>query len=176
MATRVKVLFVCYGNRCRSPAAEYYARKYARERGLAGLFEFESAGFGSLWEGAEPHTVEILRDEEGLDLSGFRSKNLSRQMVEGADYVLTMEWARRDLLRMSNSHLPGVEEKVFALKEMAARGPDPEGSIRDPFDEDYERYREILHEIKDHVHMAVDEIARREGLVEGGAGPGGDPE
>ncbi len=157
----IKVLFVCYGNRCRSPAAEYYARKYAQDHSLEKVFSFESAGFGSLWEGAEPHTVVILRDEEGMDLSDFRSRNLSREMVLDADYVITMEWARRDLIRMSYSHVPGITEKVFTLKEIAQHKSDPEGSIKDPYDEDYERYRTILHEIKENVHRALEEILRR---------------
>jgi protein-tyrosine-phosphatase len=158
----IKVMFICYGNRCRSPAAEGYAKKYAADRHLDGLFQFSSAGFNSLFCPAEPNTVHILREEDNIDLSGFSSQNVHRDLLLEADYILTMEGSQRDMIRGGYTALPGVAEKVFTLKEIAGRGPDPDGSVHDPYDEPIERYRAVMHEIKLHIPWVIEEILRRE--------------
>lgn len=43
-AMKTKILFVCLGNICRSPAADGIMRRIVRERGLAADFEIDSAG------------------------------------------------------------------------------------------------------------------------------------
>ncbi len=158
----IKVLFVCYGNRCRSPAAEGYAKKYAADHHLDGIFEFSSAGFNSLFCAAEANTIYILK-EDGIDLSTFSSQNVHRDLILEANYVLTMEGAQRDMIRGCYTTVPGVAEKVFTLKEMAGpKGPDPEGSVHDPFDEPIERYRAVMNEIKMHIPWAIEGILQRE--------------
>ncbi len=158
----IKVMFICYGNRCRSPAAEGYAKKYAADHHLDGLFEFSSAGFNSLFAPAEPNTVHILREEDGIDLSKFSSQNVHRDLLIEVDYILTMEGSQRDMIRGGYTAFPGVAEKVFTLKEIAGRGPDPDGSVHDPYDEPLERYRAVMHEIKLHIPWVIEEILRRE--------------
>jgi len=158
----IKVLFICYGNRCRSPAAEAYARKYARDHKLDKMFEFSSAGFNSLFCAADPNTIHILREEDDIDLSNFTSQNLHRDMIVEADYILTMERAQRDMLRGCYAAIPRVNEKIFTLKEMAEQGPDPDGSIPDPYDEPLDRYKTIIHEIKLYIPWVIEAILRRE--------------
>ena len=46
-----RILFVCLGNICRSPMAEYVLRHQAAERGLSHLVETASAGFAGGWSG-----------------------------------------------------------------------------------------------------------------------------
>ncbi|MDR2119689.1 MAG: low molecular weight phosphotyrosine protein phosphatase [Tannerella sp.] len=50
----VKILFVCLGNICRSPAAEGILRKKVHEAGLDGRFEIDSAGTSGYHEGELP--------------------------------------------------------------------------------------------------------------------------
>ncbi|MGA8363957.1 MAG: hypothetical protein WB709_05505, partial [Solirubrobacteraceae bacterium] len=51
---RVRVLFVCLGNICRSPTAEGVMRALVREAGLQDRIELDSAGTGSWHVGAPP--------------------------------------------------------------------------------------------------------------------------
>src|ERR1700760_1652600 len=82
-----RVCFVCTGNICRSPMAEYVFRARVAEAGLADRVEIDSAGTGGWHEGeaADPRTVTVLRD------SGYDCDHIARRFQPS--------WfARRDLV------------------------------------------------------------------------------
>lgn len=86
----IRLLFVCSGNICRSPAAEALARALAPEFGLA--VEVGSAGTLRI-EGqpANPYMTKVGLREYGIDLRAHRSRGLTRELIDRADLVLTME-------------------------------------------------------------------------------------
>ncbi|CAL9494599.1 putative low molecular weight protein-tyrosine-phosphatase [Streptomyces sp. enrichment culture] len=70
-----RVCFVCTGNICRSPMAEFVFRARVAEAGLEELVEVDSAGTGG-WhegEGADPRTVAVLRE------NGYDGEHTARQ-------------------------------------------------------------------------------------------------
>ncbi|MCC6486825.1 MAG: arsenate reductase ArsC [Candidatus Hydrogenedentes bacterium] len=80
--SRVKVLFLCTGNSCRSQMAEGWARA------LKGDFlEAHSAGIEA--HGLNPHAVAAMK-EAGVDISGQRSKNVGELLDIAFDYVVTV--------------------------------------------------------------------------------------
>ena len=78
MGHPVKVLFVCLGNICRSPMAEYLCRNMAAARGLP--VHTASAGTSGWHDGEGMHcgSLEVLSDE-GIDSSGFVSRRVRTQ-------------------------------------------------------------------------------------------------
>ena len=63
----VKVLFVCMGNICRSPAAEGIAKKFAEKRGLNGKLEIDSAGtLDYHTDESYPQMIDALRCMPGV--------------------------------------------------------------------------------------------------------------
>src|SRR5467141_1883141 len=80
---RVKVLFLCLGNSCRSPMAEAIARHAAGD-----VMEASSAGLIALGF-VVGSTVRVL-EEFGYSGEGLRSKMLTRDAVDSADLVINM--------------------------------------------------------------------------------------
>lgn len=88
-----KVLFVCLGNICRSPAAEGIFRHMIRSEGLADRIEVDSAGTGGWHEGEAPDGRMILHAKQrGYDLSDLVARQIRFPAdFETFDHILTMD-------------------------------------------------------------------------------------
>ena len=106
------VLFVCSGNICRSPMAEFVFREMARRRGLADVVDSESAGTNVFAPNSPVHngTVRQLK-RENIPYYQRGSRNIVTADYDRYDYLLGME--RRHVAAM---------EREF--------GGDPEGKLR----------------------------------------------
>jgi protein-tyrosine phosphatase len=101
-----KILVVCVGNMCRSPAAEYLMRKRYPHVSVS------SAGIGApIMQAAHPTMVGKLRTL-GIDASRHRTRLLTRQMIIEADLILIMEQKHREpILKLE----PSAASKLFLL-------------------------------------------------------------
>jgi len=79
---RLKVLFLCTGNSCRSQMAEGWARALKGD-----VIEAYSAGIAT--HGLNPNAVKVMA-EAGVDISGHQSKNVADLMDVPFDYVVTL--------------------------------------------------------------------------------------
>ena len=123
-----RILFVCMGNICRSPMAEVLMRDaLQKDPGLRGKgIEVRSAGTTG-WDGAPATDLAIQAIAHlGLDLRGHRGRRLTRELVDWADCLLTMEVHQQALIRQS---YPDAAAKVFSLTECA----DVSGDVEDPY-------------------------------------------
>ena len=80
--TKLKVLFLCTGNSCRSQMAEGWARRLKTD-----VIEPYSAGIET--HGLNPYAVRAMQ-EAGVDISGHRSTNVSAFSDIEFDYVITV--------------------------------------------------------------------------------------
>src|SRR6185369_8269201 len=120
------ILFVCTGNICRSPMAEGLFRHAVKGRAD---FRVLSAGVGAV-EGLPPseHAVRALR-ELGIDIANQRSRMLTGELVEQADYIFGMTHSHVDSV---NVLFPHVSEKTFLLREFDETLDEFEKDISDP--------------------------------------------
>ena len=81
-----KVLFVCYGNTCRSPMAEGLARKILQER--AGV---DSAGLMPMFESAAPDAVAVLNELFDVDISQHRPKDITELSLDDYDRIIVLD-------------------------------------------------------------------------------------
>ena len=87
----VEVVFVCWGNICRSPMAERVARGWAERDGLDGV-RFTSAGTSSeeLGEPIDSRARRVLA-RAGYTSAGHRAHQITASEVRNADLVIAME-------------------------------------------------------------------------------------
>src|SRR5215471_15465220 len=95
------VLFVCTGNVCRSPMAEGIFRYAVQKRGD---YRVISGGLGAAdGQPPSPYAVQAVR-ELGIDISQQRSRMLTAQMVEQADYIFGMTHSHIDTVMLLYPH------------------------------------------------------------------------
>lgn len=119
----LRLLFVCTGNICRSPAAAIAARAAASP--LGGLVQISSAGTRAVvGSGVHPATAAALA-RRGLDPAGHVALDISRTLIEQADLILTMSAQHRsEVLELT----PTALGRCFTLREFvrltSAFGPE----------------------------------------------------
>ena len=122
----MRLLFVCTGNICRSPAAAIVARSVLR---ADRFFSVTSAGTAAVaGSGVHPSTAEALQ-RRGLDPSGHVAQELTKSLIDEADVVLTMSLRQRSLVVTMS---PQALRRTFTLREFARVAAATEGEEHDP--------------------------------------------
>lgn len=125
---KIRILFVCLGNVCRSPMAEAVMRHKLAGAGLSEQVEVDSAGFESYHEGDPPHRgTRQLLDRRGIPWKGQTSRVFRREDADDFDYIIGMDRENiSDLDRACGGHL----ENIYLFSELVENAdweevPDP---------------------------------------------------
>ena len=128
----IKVLFVCWGNICRSPMAEFIFKDMVAKAGVADELYIASAATSSeeIWNGIGNPVYPPAREElrhHGISCEGKRAVQLTRADYEKYDYLIGMEDLNiRYMLKILGGDPDG---KVGKLLDYTDRG----GNISDPW-------------------------------------------
>lgn len=141
------ILLVCTGNSCRSVMAEGLLKKYLKEIGKPDI-EVTSAGIHAM-DGMGPtkETIDAM-NKEGIDISGFRSKALTEDLIKKSDLILVMAGHHMDDII---TRVPDALSKVHILKQFGIKGETrscEDMDIADPIGMDKSFYEEVLLAIK----------------------------
>ena len=124
-----KILFVCHGNICRSPMAEFVMKDLVEKAGLEKKFHIESAAT-STEEIGNPVYPPARRKlaEHGIDCAGKTARQLKRDDYERFDLLIGMDRANlRNMTRICGGDRLG---KLRLLMEYAGQ---PDREVADPW-------------------------------------------
>ncbi|MBR2289297.1 MAG: low molecular weight phosphotyrosine protein phosphatase [Clostridia bacterium] len=140
----IKVLFVCLGNICRSPMAEFMMKSVVREKGMESEFYIDSAAtsFEEVGNGVHYGTRKKL-EEMGISYTDHRARRITPEDYEKFDYIIGMEESNiKNIKRIVGEDR---EDKIYKLLDFSKNPRD----IADPwytgnFEETYEDIKEGL--------------------------------
>lgn len=138
----IKVLFVCHGNVCRSPMAEFLFKDIVKKKGIEEQFYIQSAATSTeeIWNGignpVHPETRKKLA-ERGISCESKRAVQLTKTDYRNYDYLIGMDtWNMRNIARICGRD---KDNKVYRLLDFTEEKRD----VADPwytgdFDKTYE--------------------------------------
>lgn len=124
-----KILFVCHGNICRSPMAEFVMKDLVKKAGMEKQFHIASAAT-STEEIGNPVYPPARRKlaEHGISCSGKTARQLKKHDYDQFDLLIGMDKANlRNMRRICGGDCDG---KIHLLWEFAGR---PEADVADPW-------------------------------------------
>ena len=127
-----RIMFVCHGNICRSPMAEYIFKDLIKKKNMEDAFLVASSATSTeeIWQGRGNPVYPPARDElsrHGIDCAGKRAVQLTREDADRYDMFIGMDSANiRNMHRILGSDASG---KIYKLMSFTDR----EGDVADPW-------------------------------------------
>jgi protein-tyrosine phosphatase len=153
--SKVKFLFVCTGNTCRSPMAEGMFRKYLAEKLDCSIDLLEQKGYkvysaGTMRMAGVPASAESIAvcAARGVDITGHESRTLSTQLIEESDFIFVMVQAHRQHVLALSNEAAGKCHLLAGEKEVA-----------DPIGQSQEVYNDCVQMIEEAVKKRVSGLA-----------------
>ena len=141
----IKILFICHGNICRSPMAEFVFKDIINKRGLQDMFFVSSSATSTeeIWRGVgnpvyPPAKRELLK--HGITCDGKRAIQLKADDYDRYDYFIGMD--RANIRNMNIILKNDSKGKIYKLLSFAGSGDD----VADPwYSGDFEKtYNDVL--------------------------------
>ncbi len=156
----IKVLFVCHGNICRSPMAEFVFKDMVKNRGLNDLFHIASAATSTeeIGNGVHSGTRKVL-SRLSISTEGKRAVQMTVRDYNEYDYIVAME--QRNITNIQRIIGKDTQNKVKRILDYSQRPRD----IDDPwytgdFEQTYEEIREgceaLLQAILKEYHLQLE--------------------
>ena len=144
---KYRVLFICHGNICRSPMAEFMFKDMVKKRNIADDFYIESKAVSQEEIGNDiyPPAKRKLR-EKGIEFSSHQASQIRREDFSNYDYILVMDSSNLRYLSYLEMEKYYKNDQVFKLMHFTSSNKD----VADPwYTGDFERtYLDILEGLK----------------------------
>lgn len=131
----IEIVFVCHGNICRSPMAEFIFRDLCEKKGTLGKFRISSRATSTeeIGNGVHYGTKRIL-NRLGISCDGKYAQRITKEEMLSADYIIVMDKYNLRNLNILVEHYgemykKAVQNKTFTLLSFTNRG----GEVADPW-------------------------------------------
>lgn len=160
---KVRILFVCLGNICRSPSVEGIFRARAERAGWGKFFDVDSGGTAAYHVGEPPdRRSQRHAKERGYDISGLRSRQVSPADFERFDYVLVMD--KHNLKEMERIRRFAKTQKaelgLFLNYSEKYRGQE----VPDPYEGGSEGFETVLDMAEEGCDELIKALLKKQGL------------
>ena len=122
-----RILFVCHGNICRSPMAEFVMKDLLKKAGLDDDYDIESAATSTEEIGNEVYPPARRKlAEHGIGCKGKTARQMSRADYQRFDLIVGMDqWNMRNMLRICGSDPEGKIKLLMDFTERPGEVADP---------------------------------------------------
>jgi len=153
---KTRILFVCLGNICRSPAAEGIMREVVRRHGIENDVVIDSAGIGSWHVGQLPdRRMRRHGEQHGYNFDS-RARQVSSDDFSRFDYIFAMdEENRHDLRRLAPDK--ASSEKILMTADFILQHPGAT-VVPDPYyggDKDFELVIDLLEDACEGIYQKI---------------------
>ncbi len=136
------ILFVCYGNKCRSPMAEGITRKM-----LKGKANVESAGIAAWGYDASHEAIKVMKDEFDIDISEHNPTDITDLSLNNFDYIVTMD-----------SYVDTYIKKYIKQYYQIESNKIISWNINDPYGGSIDDYKKCASVIKNQIHNLLKKL------------------
>ncbi len=140
---KIRVLFVCMGNICRSPTAQGVFAKQVAQSGLGEVIEIDSAGTHAYHVGKAPDPrAQRAAKRRGYDLSRLRARKVQGEDCRAFDYIIVMD--EMNLLDVRSNCPKDCWDRIRLFMDFSPQGG---GEVPDPYggeSADFERVLDLV--------------------------------
>jgi protein-tyrosine phosphatase len=153
---KIKILFICLGNICRSPAANAIMQKYVDDADLTAMFYIDSAGIGSWHVGQLPdQRMRFHGAKRGYNINHVARQFDARHDFADFDFIVVMDDENyQDICR--KAHNDAERRKVIRMADYFNQYKG-RTSVPDPYYGDGEDFELALDLIEDGCRSMLDE-------------------
>ena len=156
-----KIVFVCTGNTCRSPMAEYLFKQVLKKEKLRG-FKICSAGVGAKkGDVINPKSAQVLAEHK-IEVGKFTSTPINDKLLKEAfafvcmterhaEYLMDMRW---DVLRKAG--VKEIENNVYSFEQLVGY------TVPDPYGRDIDAYRYVFNLLEGGMYAIIENLHLKE--------------
>ena len=132
------ILFVCYGNKCRSPMAVGIAKRM-----LKGIAHVKSAGIAAWGSNASEEAIKVMKNEFGIDISDHNPTDVKNLSLNNFDYIVTMD-----------SYIDTIIKKSYPIESNKIVS----WNINDPYGKSIDDYKKCAKILQNHIKNLLTKI------------------
>jgi len=158
--TKIKVLFVCLGNICRSPLAEGIFKQRIKERGISDHFEADSCGTAAYHIGETPDERSVANAEKNGVSYAHRGRQAKRDDFQHFDYVLAMDASNYRNLEIIKPKNPKARLKMMRDYDNQTSG----ANVPDPYYGGEDGFQKVFEILDESVNNLIDDLIKKHQL------------